>query len=93
MVKGLVEEVDKWQQVDRLKKNVVKKLEASAVKTLNTLNLQTKRFSGFREKKDAEMYLIRHKAQKAEEVSDQKHKAKLAQEESRHYKQECVQAK
>ena len=39
VVKGLVEEVDEWQQVDRLKKNVVKKLEASAVKTLNTLNL------------------------------------------------------
>ena len=66
----------------------VKALEASAAKTLSTLNARTERFTNYREKKEAKVYLARQKAKKSAQATDKKHLAELKRQHSKLYKAE-----
>ena len=75
------------------KQNLLKKVEACSLKTLNTLDKRTERFATFRKKKDAEVIKLRQKAQTAVVTLDRKHAAKLAKAESKHFKKVRAQTK
>ena len=66
------------------KQNLLKKVEACSLKTLNTLDKRTKRFATFRKKKDVEVIKLRQKAQTAVVTLDRKHAEKLAKAEATH---------
>ena len=70
------------------KQNLLKKVEACSLKSLNKLHKRTERFTTFRNKKDAEVMKLRQKAQTAVE-----HSEKLAKAEETHFKKARAQSK
>jgi chromosome segregation ATPase len=99
-VEVLAEEKEDLEAVDRKRQSVVKSLEASANKAWSTLDARTERWTSYKEKRDAEIYLVRRAAkrrvlalEKKHEKDLKKHEKDLAQEKSRNYKSEREQAK
>jgi len=81
-----------WERLDKQHKKVAADLRESANKAMKLLNQRTERWTNYKEKRDAELYMVRRKARLRIEALERKHRSDmdrmLKEESSRNYREE-----